>query len=107
MVKRADGPNSVEKLAASHAPALNGTQFTENEPALGSATLTIEALQRQTEQDAAIHKLVPTVVPHAAVMKALLEQVSKLDFRKVVGLNNDAEKLRQKHYVVTVVEEVL
>ncbi|OON68152.1 DNA primase [Hymenobacter sp. CRA2] len=36
----------------------------------------------------------------------LLQKVQPIDFRKTVGLDNDAEKLKQKHYIVTVVEEV-
>lgn len=72
-----------------------------------SDKLTIKELQQQTKQDAAAGKPVAKIVPHTTVLKALLEQVGKLDFRKVVGLDNDTEKLKQKHYVVTVVEEVL
>ena len=69
--------------------------------------LTIAAMQAQTAQDAAVHIKPALVVPHNAVLDVLLNQVQPLDFRKVVGLDSGTEKLKQKHFLVTVVEEVL
>ncbi|MDQ2792847.1 MAG: phage/plasmid primase, P4 family [Bacteroidota bacterium] len=70
-------------------------------------TVTIAELQVQTTQDAAAHVKPAAIVPHNKVLKSLLKKVQKLDFRKIVGLDNETEKLKQKHYVVTVVDETL
>lgn len=46
-------------------------------------------------------------VQHAEVMSRILQQVQPMDFRKEVGLEDTNEKLKQKHYLVTVVDHVL
>ena len=100
----------MEQAAIPHAPSPNGVHIGKKQ-ALTTATdsnvLTIAGLRRQTEQDAATNTIVATVVPHPSVLTALLQQVSKLNFRKMVGLDSETEKLKQKHYIVTVVEQVL
>ncbi len=69
---------------------------------------TIADLQRQVAHEAVSHQsLVAKSVDHKQVLQSLLQQIVPLDFRKIVGLENDNEKLKRSHHVVTVAEEVL
>jgi putative DNA primase/helicase len=96
----------MEQVLTPRAAPLNGKkhQLQENAP---PGIITIAALQAQTTLDAAAHTKPALVVPHKTVLTALLEQVRILDFRKVSGLESETEKLKQKHFLITVVEEVL
>ena len=95
----------MESVLIPRAAPLNGEKHPFND-GLSAGVITIAALQAQTAQDAAVHIKPALVVPHKAVLAALLNQVQPLDFRKVVGLEGGTEKLKQKHFLVTVVEEV-
>lgn len=44
---------------------------------------------------------------HKDVLEEILKHVKSIDFRRIVGLENDSDKLRQKHYLVSVAEEVI
>jgi len=96
----------MEQTLTPRAAPLNGKKHPLNNDPTASIT-TIAAMQAQTAQDAAVHTKPARVVPHKAVFAALLNQILPLDFRKIVGLEKETEKLKQKHFLVTVVEEVL
>ncbi|UOQ65721.1 hypothetical protein [Hymenobacter volaticus] len=95
----------MEAVVPSPAAPLNGKKHPNGNAVIG--TVTIAELQALTTQDATAHIQPSVIVPHKNVLATLLKQVQKLDFRKIVGLDNETEKLKQKHYVVTVVEEAL
>ncbi|MEJ8756378.1 phage/plasmid primase, P4 family [Pontibacter sp. H259] len=46
-------------------------------------------------------------VPHEKLLKELLGQVERIDFRAIVGLADGSDKLSRKHYLVACVEQVL
>ena len=95
----------MEPVLIPCANALNGKKHPFIDGPSTSA-FTIAEMQAQTAQDAAVHIKPARVVPHKAVLAALLNQVQPLDFRKIVGLENETEKLKQKHFLVIVIEEV-
>lgn len=60
------------------------------------------------KQEAAAHDSPAVVLAQPAdVLREILRQIKLVNFREVVGLQKDTATLRQKHYLITVVEEVL
>ena len=68
---------------------------------------TLADLVARTQQDAAKQVAPAPAIPHTEVMGNLLNQIKPLDFRKEVGLGDSNERLKQKHYLVTVADQVL
>lgn len=53
------------------------------------------------------HAAPPAAVSHEQVISELLGQVGKVDFRTLAQLKNPEDKLKQVHYIVLVVRELL
>lgn len=46
-------------------------------------------------------------IKHSEILKKLLEQITKIDFREIVGLIDENQKLLRKHYLVSCIEEII
>lgn len=90
-----------------HNPAGIPQEFTSDTPILTLGP-TIASLQQQLTKDSMAHlRPVGQHTTHAEVLGSLLQQIGLVDFRKIVGLVNDHEKIKRNHHVVAVSEEVL
>lgn len=58
-------------------------------------------------REAQAHVTPAHIARPASILERLLEQVERVDFRKLAKLAGDDEKLRSKHYVVHAIEQVL
>lgn len=77
-------------------------------PAVPAPGLTLAAVQQHVAQQVATQRRLPAPpVLHHLLLQQLLQHVAPVDFRQLVGLVNDSDKLKRNHYVVVVAEEVL
>lgn len=57
------------------------------------------------EIEATLERFKP--IPHDNVLKELLEKVTRIDFRKLAGLEDEETTLKKKHYLVSSIDELL
>lgn len=65
----------------------------------------VEPEEVQAEVEKQLQSFEP--IKHNEILGNLLEQIDKVDFRKLAGLDDEGERLSKKHFLVCSIEEIL